>query len=367
MAGDTAIQQDAEGKDTTVETTATKGEKQLSPREEQIELIRASRNAQFEAEAGVKVEPRSAAEPPAGDPPADTAPPADDPPKDDLSSAVQLGRQLEDGTIELTPEDLKRVRVRSKVDGEEIVVEGTKALGQYQKGAAAEVRLERATAAQREAERLLAEAKQRAAEATTAAEKREAKKDEAAAQQELDAAKKEFVDALYGGDTQKAAELFDRTVNAAVDRALAGRAPSATLSPDEIAQKAAELAVPRIRQVTSREDALKASRADYPEIFEDRDFALIADRHINALIDEGKDMADAIIDGVAAAAQKLGIKKAAERQAPAATTTRSERLAAKKEGLDEPTTTAARAAIATPQPKTASDRIAEIAKARGQG
>lgn len=370
MAGEDAIQTDApqQGEESTAAAQQAT-ERPKSARELQIEAIRAKRNEQFEEESGVKLAPPDPAKEPAADAePTEGGEPASEPAKEDLSVASQLGKQLADGFIELSPEDLKRVKVRVKVDGEETTVDATKALGQFQKGAAAEVRLERATQAQREAERLLAEAQARAAAATTPAEKREAKQDAAAAEKELEAARQEFVDALYGGDTQKAVELFSKTVNAEIERALAGRAPSATLDTEQVARRAAELAVPTLKQVTSRESALTQLKSDYPDIFNDADYAFLTDRRINALIAEGKSEHDAIRDAGEEIAKKFGLKKTESERTtqPAASTTRSEKLAAKKAGLDEPEATAARAASTVAPPKTASDVIAQMRQARGQ-
>lgn len=364
MAGEDAIQTDAPQGEQQPNVETQQQERPKSAREIALEQIRAKRNADFEKESGVKLSAPTPAAEPAAEPAADPEPA----PKDDLSVTSQLGKQLEDGFLELTPEDLKRIRVRAKVDGQELVVEGSKALGQFQKGAAAEIRLEQATAAKREAERLLAEAKARAATATTAAEKREADKDAAAAQEELDAVQQQFVDALYGGDHKKAVELFSKTVNAQVEKALAGRAPSATLDPDAIARRAAELAVPTLKQVTSRESALTQLKSDYPDIFNDADYAFLTDRRINALISEGKSESEAIIAAGQEIADKFGLKKVTQERTtqPAASTTRSEKLAAKREGLDEPEATAARAATNVPAPKTASDVIAAMKQARGQ-
>lgn len=367
MDGNDAILKDAPQGEEQQKSVDTQVERQKSAREIAMESIRANRNKAFEEESGVKLEPREPAKEPDTNAPAVEA---SEPVKeaDNLSVASQLGKQLDDGFFELGPEDLKRIRVRTKVEGREELVDGAKALGQYQKSAAAEIRLESATQMRREAERLLAEATARASTATTAAEKREATKDAAAAQQELDGAQKQFLDALYGGDVEKAGELFSKTVNAAVDKALAGRAPSATPDPDQIAQRAAELALPQLRQATSRESALNQLKSDYPDIFTDADYAFLTDRRINSLIAEGRSESDAIRDAGHEIAEKFGLKKVTPERTtqPADSTTRSERLAAKKAGLDEPEATAARAATGVAPPKSASDVIAQMRQQRGQ-
>lgn len=357
MEGESAIQQDAQ----VVQPEVKKDEKprEKTAREQAMDALKASRRASFEQESGVKLDEAAPAEVKAESDPAPAA---------DLSISSQLGKQLDDGTIELSAADLARIRVRTKVDGKEELVEGTKALGQYQKSAAAEVRLERATQAQREAEQALAGARAKLEEANGAAEKKAADKAAATASADVVAKRKQYFEAVYSGDEEKAGKLLDELLDATIESKISGRVKDATpIDHDAIARRAAELAVPVVKQVASRESALKTSRDDYPEIFNDADFALVADRNINALIAEGKNEADAIADGVAAAAKKLGIKKSSERQSPSATTTRSERLAAKKEGLDEPDATAARAATSVAPPLTASERIEQMRKARTGG
>jgi hypothetical protein len=377
MEGDSAIQQDAQqgAADAAGEKKEAPKGAMKNPRDEAMAAMKASRRAAFEAETGIKLDaPAEAIE--AAQLPADEA--ADKPvveeqttSADTLSVSTQLGKQLEDGMIELSPEDLKRIRERTKVDGQEQLVEGSKALGQYQKGAAAELRLEQATKAQRDAAAALEAANAKLAEASTVAEKKAADKAVQVAEADLAAKKQKYFDALYGGDTEQAGKLFDEMLNAAVETAVAGRVnkDATPIDPEKIAARAAELAVPVVKQVTSRESALSALKADYPEIFNDPDYSRAADRMINEIIstDSSKSLADAILEGGAAAAKKFGLVKSSERQAKGKGTTTRAELAARKEGLDEPNATAARAATTVARPLTPSERIEQMRRARNPG
>lgn len=279
-------------------------------------------------------------------------------------AALQIGKQLDDGTWVLDAGALDRVMVPTKVNGVEELVPATKALAQFQKNNAADVKLQNATA---EANRILADANEKfrqaaeaVAKAATPSEKKEAKEAAEDAQANLDAVQNEFLDALYDGDKEKAAKAFSSAIKLV--------AKSAVPTTPEVHQPAApslQETVAAVKQHLTVESALDALFQGYPQIKTDPDLALIADTKVNAFVAEGKPLPEAIALAGEYVGEKYKIGKFEIKDAPKepAATAREQKLAA-KERLDEPTSTAARAASAEPVPQTRSAIIAEMQAAR---
>jgi len=278
----------------------------------------------------------------------------------DLSTDAQLGQQLEDGGIVLDEATMARAMVRVKVDGKEELVPATKALGQYQKNGAADVRLAEATRMSKQAAEILQQANEKLATASTPAARAEAAADVAAANERAKGIKQDFFNAFFEGDTEKASQLFDQAVQALMP---AQQASSTGPTLEQIVDQA----VPALKQRLSVDSALDKLFSDYPEIASDPDMTLIADAKRASYEAQGKSRAEAL----ALAGEDVGIKYKLGKHAAKGTgddpapTTRAQKLAA-KEGLDEPQATAARAATHAQPAPTNSSIIAEMAKARGQ-
>lgn len=330
----------------TVVTPAPEGhkpvEREKSARELELERIAAARNVQFMSDEGL-------------DKKEEEPPPAIDP-------LAQIGTQLEDGRLLLNDDALARIAIRQKVDGVEEVVPAAQVFRQYQKGAAADLRLAEATRLQREAQEALQEAQTKA---RAAVEEGRAKEEYGAAQVDLEARGRELVAAMYSGDESKSGKMLSEYVSAAVAAALAGR-QSATPQVDELVQRAVTAAVPALRHQLSVEGALQKLQQDYPEIWADADHARATDFRIAELEASGKSRPEAIAIASDQVAQKFKLGKYAERSAAQpATTMRSERLA-RKEGLDEPEAASARSLDTMPPTQTPSQIIADMARQRGQ-
>lgn len=342
------------------QTTAVAAPVQTEPTERELEMDRiAQANAK---RLGVSLEPEKV-DPPAAEP----APAKEDanPIESTLDAAAQLSKQLEDGAIVLDEALLSKAMVRTKVDGKEELVPASKALGQYQKGAAADVRLAEATRMSKEAADLLRAAEGKAAPATTEAKKQEAAKVAEKSKEDLAQLRKEYVAAMYEGDEEKAGQLFDQMTDIRVQAALATREPAQPQVDEEAV--AARLAS-KVEQQLSVKGALGKLFADYPEIEVDSDMTLLADVRRESYEAQGKTRAEAIALAGEELGKKYGLGSYAKKdvKSDSGLTTREQKLAA-KERLDEPTAAAARATNSSAQRiPTASEVIAEMAASRGQ-
>lgn len=284
---------------------------------------------------------------------------------DDLGLAAQLGKQLDDGTIVLDAGVLDKLMVPTKVNGVEELVPATKALAQYQKSNAADVKLQNASqeAARilAEANAVLAEANEAATAATTVKQKKEAAANLAEAQEGLDAAKKSMFDALYSGDVDAASKSFDEAMDLALALRTPARAASATPDTAAIVDRAAQA----VKQQLSVDGALTKLYDDYPELQSDVDLITVAERKRIELENAGIPRSQAILDAgdYVGAKFKIGKHAAGKDASQPESTTREQKLAA-KQGLDEPNSTAARAASMAQLPQTASQVIAEMAARR---
>lgn len=337
-------------------------------RENEIELIAARRRKQFEEENGVNLGDGAAAPEKTTEPEQKTVE-AEQGGADASSSALalaeQIAKQLEAGTFVLTDDILSKAVVNTKVDGREETVPASKALGQYQKGAAADMRLAEATRASKEASDLLRQAQERASAATTDAANTAAEAKKVATSEQFAQLTKDHSVAVFSGDDEKAAQLLDQILDLKLQST--GRADGATPTPaptiDEVVQKA----VPAIQQRLDVESALARLKTDYPEIWADPDYATIADMKRDSYEAQGKTRAEAIALAGEDVGRKFGIGKHRKTDVSTSTgpTTRDQKLAA-KEGLDEPNSAATRATTATKLPPSPSQIIAEMAASRGQ-
>lgn len=320
-----------------------------SERELAIERIAEQRNRRFEEDEGVKIGGPDPA-------PTEEAKPAE------LDAASQIGKQLESGQILLDEALLANAVVRQKVDGREELVPADKVFRQYQKGAAADLRLADATRLQKEAADALAAAQRQLTEAGSARERKEAVAAVEAAS-DLVGKRKELLSAMYSGDEERAGQLLTDFVSASIEATLAGRGNATQPNVDDVVAQAVQKAIPALRSQLSVESALGTLQKDYPEIWADADYAMIADRHVNEFVAQGKTQAQAILDAAEVVGEKFKLGKFAERPTPSQPTARDEKTA-RKQALDEPNATSARAASNEPPPQSPSQVIEEMARAR---
>lgn len=259
-------------------------ERPLSPREQAMADIAARRAEQFAAEAGL---------------------PAEAP----LDADAQLAAQVAPSVI---ADGFDQVRVRAKVDGEEFDVPLSQVMAQYQKHSTADRRLAEAT-------RLLRDAEARAA--SNAAEPAPAPAAESApAAPERAPETKEFLDALFSGDEDKAAQALDALV--------AGRQAPAAPIPDP-QQFAAQ-----VKQQLAVESALDSFARDYADVCSDPVLANLADNQLAHHLAQGTPFGQALDRAGQDVRAWVSAKTGGAAQA-APTAARSEKLE-RKAGLDTP-------------------------------
>lgn len=320
----------------------------IKRRELAYDAAEKSRIASYEQESGQQLEPDDKTE-------TVEAAKIDEPEKAEIDKQIEA----QDDELILTPEMIAKAKVMTKVDGVDELVPASKVLGQYQKGAAADVRLADATRLRSEAQAALDKASKEAAKpATPEPERAEAQVQTA---QAAKAKFKEASDALYEGDAARAAELFSEATSLAMTPAKAETQP---VNADEMAGQIAT----RVEQNLSQKSALTKLFEDYPEIKADPEYALLTDRAVNALLTNGKTMPEAIAEAGEQIGEKFKLGKFANKPSGRpvkgnAPTTQAEKLEAKK-GLDNISSNDNRAAAAGAVEETAVDVINEIRNSR---
>lgn len=282
----------------------------------------------------------------------------------DGSAAAQVKAIKEDEDIVIDLTNASKVKFRAKVDGREEVVSGDKVLARYQKDAAADVRLAKATEAQRAAEAALAEANKKLSEANSAAEKKAAEAAVASSKEKLAAVVKESFDALYGGEQEKATELLTSGLTDILAATLTSRGNDPATSSVDAGALAAE-----VEQRIEVKGALSKLFSDYPAIKEDPDYAHAADRARANFENEGYSRSAAIALAGEAVAQKFGLVKSKGGSSEGAgETTLTGKRAAKEKGIDQvPRAGSAVAGDGQQPPKTTSQVIAGMAAQRRGG
>lgn len=319
MSDESAIQQDVQ------QVIEQPKERELSPREEAMAAIAASRTAEFEKETGVKLDA------PVIDP--DVNPVITDPPSD--PAADQLAAQLES-----TPAAPAMVKV--KIDGIESEVPLEELTRQYQKNSSADKRLAEAT-------RLLREAEARQAPvAQTETPKVEIDSESG----------KQFTAALFEGDETKASQAFADAVSKAVQVEVAKMERGNTI-PD------VQAITQTVKQQLVVESALEQSKTDYPQMYSDPDIeALGAAKIARKVNDEGLSFSDALKSVGTEFATKFGWNATGRQETPVSTTARTEKLE-RKAGIDNVASLNVKSTTQETPPQTTSDVLAEMRKARG--
>jgi hypothetical protein len=259
-----------------------------------------------------------------------------------IDTAKQVDTQLAEEKI-LSDEDLGKYKVRTKVNGKEEILTLDQVRAGFQKTAAADQYLA-------ESKALWAEVRQaqQAAAATPQAA--------APTSAEPDAAADGFVEAMFQGDTEAA--------KAKIKELVQGRSNA---TPDDLVRNITRA----VKLDLVKESALRKFESDHAVVMSDPMLKRVADTFL--LEETGgvplEKMDPELIPGILDRTGKRTTEwlEHLPTAAPVQTraTTRDEKRALKA-GIDELPAAATRAASTVPAPKSASDRIAEMAAARGQ-
>lgn len=293
-------------------------EKPKTAREIAMEQVVASRRATVRAEMGIDPGTDDDEEGEGGDAPApevqpkreQPSPSDDDDHTDDLQKSIQARQEDEQ---EHVLDDLDATKVKIKVDGVERMVSVAELVRTAQKNEAADKRLAEAT-------RLLQEAQQRAATPPKETQAPEQQKPDAVKKPVQDPKQKtkEFLDALFQGDEDKAQEILADLVE---------RPSHTETAPELVAVDPDEIAT-RVEASLERRSALKQFAAAYPEILKDADLAALADMKLARRLEAGDGFSDAIMGIGEELYQKAGLKKpaAAAPATPTATPPSNDRM-----------------------------------------
>lgn len=242
-------------------------------------------------------------------------------------------------------------KVKVKVEGQELEVDEADLVASYQKGEAATRRLQEATRLRDEAQRIRDEAA-RGTTTTTATPTAPAAK--TLTPEERKQKLTEYHEALYNGDSEKAAKLFDEVM-------ATGRGDAAIPDVNTIVERV----TPAVRAAISNESALENFHRDFKDVVEDPISVSIAQGKLNALVAEGKPLAEALTQ----AGNETRAWIASKSTIPSAgngPTTRSEKLAQKGEIVTLPTANARAAPQPGEKPQSNTEYVAEMKRRRGQ-
>lgn len=310
-------------------------ERPKSRREIAMEAIDAANMQRIAAETGLTVEELTA-----GPAPQPAAQPIEtvDPDLD-----AQLAAQLGDGKIINNPEGLT---VRTKVDGIEQDVPLSDILRSYQKGAAADKRLEEAT-------RLLREAEARAAISPVPAPAVQAAPAVVQASDEMVGKAKEALSKLYEGDEDAAAQMLAQMMTDSKG------APVATPASPDIDELTTAL-----EQRLAVKSAFATIQTDYPDVLSDPDLDTLTVSKARAKEAGGMSRDQAMLEAAHDVYKLLGRKPARRPAADPVPTTRDEKLARKAELDALETANASSSAATTHEDSSPSAVIAAMAASR---
>ena len=315
---------DGEGNPSGAPTLEEPKQRELTPRELAMEAIQVNRS-----EDGI------------------THPEPDD---NAAGAADQLAAQLDAPRV-LT-DDLDKVMVKTKVDGVESEVSVAEMQRQYQKGKAADLRLEEATRLLREAKAATVTPPVGIGSSTPAEDDPGTKKPDAG----IDG-QKEFVSALFEGDEEKAL--------AALAKLGIGRSDGPTqIDPQQLLTQL----TPAVKQQLAEEVALDTFSKTYADIVKDPYLAQMADGFLEAEMKGGKSFTEALEASGTRTRDWLRSKgvpaPAPVPPEPSPTDVRASKLERKAQMDNIPALNTAASSTVEPQ-ATASQTIAEMQKARG--
>jgi hypothetical protein len=320
---------------TTAAETSTETERELSPRERAMAEIAATRRQAFEQESGLKLD--------------DDKEDAPAPEQEAEQEVDQLAAQMD--TPKVLSDGLDKVKVRTKVDGEEGEVSIDEMLREYQKGKTADRRLADLSRRQRELDEREAQLRAQVAPVATT--------NTPSAPVEVDPAfNNQFASALVAGDGEAANKAFADAVSRAVQSEIARGRGNAIPDAQTIAQQ--------VKQQLVVESALEQSQKDYPQLFADPDIeALGAAKIQRKMQDESLSFTEALQSVSTEFANKFGWQPAGRQPATLSTTARDVKLE-RKAGIDNLPAINVKSTTTEAPPKTNSDIIAEM-RARRPG
>lgn len=342
--------------DTTITTEAAAPV--ANPREAAMAAIEQQNNVRIAAELGIKLDDLQQVTSGSGDidvDPADVAAEGErkrlEREAEQAERQAQLDKQLQPGattpatpTIEPTVLDnFDNVMVKTKVDGVEVMRPLAELVRIGQKEAAVNKRLQEAAQMRQEADRLLARAQQQ--QATPSAE---STKTPAASASNAAPTGKEFLDAIYAGDEDKALAAFQQFIGP-------GR-ETATADPMAIAKQ--------VKAQIDTEAALDSFGGQFPEIVADPYLADVADRYLAAELELGTPFRDALSKAGDATRDWLR-QKVGSAATPTTPTSRDDKRA-RKQTIDLiPSIHATATTSREPAMPTTADVLDEMRRARG--
>lgn len=282
----------------------------LTRREQAMLEIEADNLRRLEEETGVKL--------------TDNVPPVDDKAK---LAEKQLEAQLNDEPQVLDPAQPGAV-VKVKIDGEEQEVPLADVVRQFQKGSAADKRLNEATRILREAQEQAEQLRAAAAPApAVAAQPVPTQEAPAAVPAELTQKAKDAFSKLYEGDEDAAAAALVALIQGQAGAQAATQAPAPVVDVDQLVGQVQQ----RLSESTAFNQAMDTIRRDYPEVINNTDFETLAAIKANQKIAAGASRAQAVLESAQEVYTNLGLKAAGRQQEE----TRDEKLKRKQE-LDIP-------------------------------
>lgn len=292
-------------------------EQPKSRRELAMEAIADARSQQINEELGIAVEPVAA----------------------QTESEDQIAAQLSDDVID----NVSNKRVKVKIDGVEQEIPLEDVLRNYQKGSAADRRLEEAT-------RLLKEAK---AQAVIEPQQEQAVTPPSAGPDELKLAVKTALAKVFEGDEEAAADALTKVL-AQQMLSQPAQAPQQNLDINVLAEQ--------LQQRMDVKSAIDKVRTDYPEIISDPDLDQLTYLKVQHKEEAGIPRAQALLEAAAEVYQKMG-KKSGRQGESSESALREQKLARK--AATDPVPVAHAAAATIPQADASpSAVIAEMAARR---
>jgi hypothetical protein len=333
--------------------TATPSETPESPpprssRDEAMAAIEQQNNERVAKELGIPVDDLNDSSDPDADP-ADAEAEAErkrlEQKADQTERQVAKQLQTEKPADKAEPtvlDHFENVMVKTKVDGQEVLRPLADLVRIEQKEAAAAQRLQQATQMREEAERLLAAAREQPAKPAAESTPKPAA--------ETPPLGKEFLDAIYAGEEDKALEAFNK---------LFGNEGRKNATPD-----AATIAA-QVKQQIDTDTALQGFGTTYPEIIADPYLADVADKFLIAELQVGTPLRDALTKAGDATRDWLKQKNGNGSAPTPASTSRDEKRS-RKDSIDNIPSVAATATTSrepTVQPVT--EILDEMRKSRG--
>lgn len=327
--------------DENVAQQATSTDRPRSPRDLAMEAIAAQSNRQRAEELGLSLD---AAE--------------EETDAEELSESgetsvneKQIQAQLSDEVIN----DPAGRKVRVKVDGQELEVPLEDVLRNYQKGSAADRRLEEAT-------RLLNEAKQQTMRSPeqAAPETGDASPGQSSVQspEGVETHIKTALSAIYEGDHTAAEKAFAR----AFEQSKGGVSPTQALGEAEYAAIASRVQQ-QVQQQIEVDTALATIKSDYPKIISSPDVELLTAIKVNSKMAAGATRPAAMLEAAQEVYASLGLEKSG-RQDDTQGESRNEKLMRKADRDRVPSAKATAPTAAAGLPDTPSSTIAAIAAGR---